>query len=329
MAFQYNGGSMIQGAALQNQQQQTFFDQLARGLENYQFGRKMDLEKQKLASDPEVAASAGFMTLAQGGTPTPQQYAAMKWVDAQNQAKVTTDQYGNRITNQSYFDLLGASPQPSPSTPQAQGGFSFEQLAPPQTPAAPRITNKAEEMAYQQQLDVEKDKRKMSAELEKARAEQVPLITSMRQSLGEMQTALDEMPKSVKIGPMTIKDPQSGPVMGRLADLYNVPEYENFRGAQNTVALQARNLLQLPASGFSDADRNFLEQVAGGSYQWRDGTQRAIERINRMLQSEERRLGVNQKDKKQPQSSKQAPPPKPKITKEQALQILRQRGRIQ
>lgn len=58
----------------------------------------------------------------------------------------------------------------------------------------------------------------------------------------------------------------TGPIQGRIQDLTKDPKYTEFVSAKNSLTLYAKNLLGMPGANFSDADRDFLEAVAGGTY---------------------------------------------------------------
>lgn len=75
---------------------------------------------------------------------------------------------------------------------------------------------------------------------------------------------------------------KSGAVAGRIADMIGDPEFKDLQGALNTLSLQARTLLELPASGFSDADRAFLEDISGGKYSQLDAYKNSTERLIRL-----------------------------------------------
>lgn len=56
---------------------------------------------------------------------------------------------------------------------------------------------------------------------------------------------------------------ETGPIMGKLSPLWS-GDSQVMRSMQNQLALQAKSLLALPSNNFSDADREYLDQIAGG-----------------------------------------------------------------
>lgn len=59
----------------------------------------------------------------------------------------------------------------------------------------------------------------------------------------------------------------TGPIMGRAGALAEDPDYRNLQGAINSVTLQAKDLYNLGSGqGFTDADRNFLQETIAGKY---------------------------------------------------------------
>lgn len=57
MAFQYQGGNLMRSAAIKNQQQQSLFDSIARGIANYQMGQNRELRKQQIEMDQAAKAN--------------------------------------------------------------------------------------------------------------------------------------------------------------------------------------------------------------------------------------------------------------------------------
>lgn len=77
---------------------------------------------------------------------------------------------------------------------------------------------------------------------------------------------------------------KTGPIMGRVGDAAKDPNYENLQGAINAVVLQAKELYNLGAGqGFSDADREFLQQVVAGKYSRAETISLAIQRMRQVV----------------------------------------------
>lgn len=345
MTFQYQGGNMMRGAAIQNQQQQSFFDNLARGIQNYQHGQMMDMKKKKLeaeelerASDPERLANSGFMKVAQGQAPTPNEMAAMKLYDAESMSKVKVDQYGNVHQNQSMFDLIaprqGVSGMGGKVEPK--GVFNFDQIAPQK---APRITNKAEEMQYAHELALKAKEKEhklkqesKNTETEKKEAEQYKAKEAFDDTLEEVLADLDELyrqggAKSEKqsILQNTLSSMANAPVVGDLTQSIFDPETQTLRDKIEGRRPVLFNAIK-KASGLTGTElnsqyevENQLKQLGNNSMTY-EARRDLLEGLSRIFGTG-RLSGGDVKPQK--------PPSKPKLTKEQALQMLRERGRIQ
>lgn len=341
MTFQYQGGNMMRGAAMQNGQQQSFFDQLARGISNFQQGQLMDQKKKQLeaealekANDPERLAQEGFMILSQGGEISPQHDAAMKWADAKNRAKVTTDQYGNKIKNDSFFDLIapqlggvpkqqGTIPQGSNSIPagKTEGGFNLGQFT---SPEVPQITNKAEEMAYAQKLAVEteqkRDKRKEEQEAKSKAESNAKIEDALNQLYSLNETLMNE--GGLRSEQRGIKGNAgatlaNAPIIGSIAQGIFDPatqskrsQYEKIRDSIIPFYIEANNL---PATvvDTEEFQQRILSSFGDPSSDY-ESNEAALKNMAGQFGV---KLGKPSKNK-------------PNLSKEQALEILRQRGRV-
>lgn len=90
------------------------------------------------------------------------------------------------------------------------------------------------------------------------------LVSKTREDLGNLgafRTTIDSAINNLEKVPSL----KLGPIAGRISQMSGDPQVANLTSDLNTLALQSRTLLNLPASGFSDADREFLVAVAGGS----------------------------------------------------------------
>jgi hypothetical protein len=120
-------------------------------------------------------------------------------------------------------------------------------------------------------VDDAKARNESNLKSQETQQENTKLLTDLKKSIVTARQALNEVPKS-----------QLGPLGSRYASMTNKPEFANFRGAQNTIALQAKTLLGLPSANFSDADRDFLTEIAGGKYGEREGFSKALTRLEKL-----------------------------------------------
>jgi len=76
----------------------------------------------------------------------------------------------------------------------------------------------------------------------------------------------------------------TGPILGRLGSAAENPDYRNLQGAVNSIVLQAKDLYNLGSGqGFTDADRNFLQEVIAGKYARADTISLGLDRMERAL----------------------------------------------
>lgn len=353
--FQYQGGNMMRGAALEQQKQQSFFDNLARQMgmmqEQKRHEDRTELLKRELdmkGNDPQTLADAGFMTLANGGTPTPEQMAAMKVVDAQSMSKVKVDQYGNQIRNDSIFDLLGAQAGLNTNVPVGHqnggiyggapsGGFNTAQIegVEKQPLNAPVIRNKAEEMAYQQKLDLEKSEQQAKIQENKETRQRERKKTESSGKIGDILNELYRLNDDLKAdGALVTTD--GGFIQNTGAQLATMPlvgkavqssfdpktqskrnEYEKLRDSLIPYYIEANDL---PATvvDTEEFQQRILSAFGDPSSDY-DSNKAALESMARQFGVEVK--GGNQK--------KSSPQNKQLSRRERALEILRQRGKVQ
>lgn len=80
----------------------------------------------------------------------------------------------------------------------------------------------------------------------------------------------------------------TGPVLGRAGEASRDPEYVNLQRNLNEITLLAKDLYNLGSGqGFTDADRNFLKELAGGSYNRAESIQYALDRFDATLNNRE------------------------------------------
>ncbi len=122
MAFNYKSGSYMGLANAKNQQQQSLFDQLARGISNYQRGKDRELMEKRIesnenvrlakmqqdANSPANLLNGGLVALAQGREPTPEQMAQVKVYQAK-QRDTQNPITGDIIKAPNVIERLGGS----------------------------------------------------------------------------------------------------------------------------------------------------------------------------------------------------------------------------
>jgi hypothetical protein len=81
-------------------------------------------------------------------------------------------------------------------------------------------------------------------------------------------SGLDSMAYSVKVSKALLpKVSMTGPIFGRIGAIAEDPDYRNLQGSINSITLQAKDLYNLGSGqGFTDADRDFLQEVIAGKY---------------------------------------------------------------
>jgi len=78
----------------------------------------------------------------------------------------------------------------------------------------------------------------------------------------------------------------TGPIFGRAGDAAKDPEYINLQRNLNEITLLAKDLYNLGSGqGFTDTDREFLKELAGGSYNRAESISYALDRFDQALAS--------------------------------------------
>lgn len=122
-----------------------------------------------------------------------------------------------------------------------------------------RKEDQAREIEKEKRQEVAKDKAAMRdvyktsdiESLKKAR-EDINQASIWESTLGDFGRAIDD-----------VSDWQVGPVAEKFGNWSE--ETQALESVSNQISLMARGLLDMPASGFSDADRDFLQKIAGGT----------------------------------------------------------------
>jgi hypothetical protein len=105
----------------------------------------------------------------------------------------------------------------------------------------------------------------------------------------------------------------TGPVLGRIGDIVQAPGRTNLKSVTNELTLRAKELLNFPNANFSNSDREFIQDVAGGKYAQYGGIEKIIgrlsettqEQIDNILQSGQPQLGGQQQQAGEPPLSQQ------------------------
>lgn len=71
----------------------------------------------------------------------------------------------------------------------------------------------------------------------------------------------------------------TGPVYGRIGRAASDPAYVNWQGAKNGLTLLAKSIYGMPNANFSDADRNFLDEITGGRFPTKEAAEKTIDRL--------------------------------------------------
>lgn len=132
----------------------------------------------------------------------------------------------------------------------------------------------------------------------------------------------------------------TGPVLGRVGNAANDPDYANLQGALNGITLQAKELYNLGSGqGFSDADRDFLGEVIAGKYSRAETIGLALDRMEQISKQRQAFLAQRQQGYGQEfgyqipqpggwgnQGTSQSPAPQ--ISREDAIAELKRRGKL-
>lgn len=88
----------------------------------------------------------------------------------------------------------------------------------------------------------------------------------------------------------------TGPVFGRIGKAASDPAYVDWQGAKNGLTLLAKSIYGMPNANFSDADRDFLDQITGGKFPSKEAADRTIDRIELIANKAIRSAKKNQQD---------------------------------
>lgn len=89
----------------------------------------------------------------------------------------------------------------------------------------------------------------------------------------------------------------TGPIWGRVGNAAEDPDYKNLQGTINSLTLQAKDLYNLGSGqGFTDTDRDFLQEVIAGKYARAETIQLGLDRFQQAL--EHRRQYIQSQNQK-------------------------------
>lgn len=92
------------------------------------------------------------------------------------------------------------------------------------------------------------------------------------------------------------KAKMTGPIFGRIGKAASEPNYVNWQGAKNGLTLLAKSIYGMPNANFSDADRNFLDEITGGKFPTKDAAEKTIDRLELLASKALRNAKKNQQD---------------------------------
>lgn len=88
----------------------------------------------------------------------------------------------------------------------------------------------------------------------------------------------------------------TGPIFGRIGKAASDPAYIDWQGSKNGLTLLAKSIYGMPNANFSDADRNFLDQITGGEFPRKEAAERTIDRLELIANKAIRQARKNQQD---------------------------------
>lgn len=134
-------------------------------------------------------------------------------------------------------------------------------------------------------------------------------------------TSLDMLDSSIlQAKNLVPKVALTGPIYGRVGRAINDPDYANLQGALNGIVLQAKELYNLGSGqGFSDADRDFLQDVIAGKYSRAGTINLALDRMGEISQKRRQFIqrqsgGYRTEFQGAPPVNTAAPPAQEKVT---------------
>lgn len=118
----------------------------------------------------------------------------------------------------------------------------------------------------------------LANELAKKDAETLSEAQSVVEQAVPVRQTLDNLEEKLK----QLPSPILGPVVGRYAPYLN-SDAQVFDADAKVITLLSRTLLKMPASGFSDADRKFLEDASAGTMKTKQANLEVIQGIRDRL----------------------------------------------
>jgi len=117
---------------------------------------------------------------------------------------------------------------------------------------------------------------------------------------GELQTKTQEVEglvTNIDIARDALqKAKMTGPLFGRIGKAASEPNYVNWQGAKNGLTLLAKSIYGMPNANFSDADRDFLDEITGGRFPSKEAAEKTLDRLDLLASKALRNARKHQKD---------------------------------
>jgi len=322
MAFQYQGGNMMKGAALQGKQQQSLFDQLARGIQMGQQNQDRELKKKQLemeqaakANDPNTLGTEQILSdlMSQGMT---RGEASAQLLNAKSE-KMYQDEWGNLVRQPSIFDSLGLDRGRGIVPPNPNGGSNVAPQQPnsvigqiPQQSGA-AASLKGQLMQYQNDLDIKKEREKAKILMDKN-----ALVAERDQSKAD-DDLLPVLKDMLSFNSKTLEMPYAGTAQP-------ITRLTNQEAAENMALLKQRQLkIATPLAkqlGVNPTDKDFqntLDQI----FNENESRSTREKQIQSLITDIEKRQGKydpkkqrEEKSRRARRESEQVTPPKSALT---------------
>lgn len=262
---------------------------------DYEVNKLMAIERMKRAMDPLTANASSYFG---GGASAPISPPPLPVSGALQgmtpplppmQAQQLAQQAGLMPPQkqQEYLPPVGPSPVGNQQNPVGQGvplsdaaqskykptaldyAMSAEYKIPKQavmTPGGDLVPNKFEPTPYDEAAA------KKDAETIQGSRDQISSGLDAKEAIRMGRDQLSRIPRE-----------KLGPIGGRWNSFINDPEVSDLRSSTNLLTLQAKNMLKFPSNNFSDADRNFLSEIAGGVAFEKEGLESILNKMDGLI----------------------------------------------
>jgi hypothetical protein len=181
-----------------------------------------------------------------------------------------------------------------------------------------REAGAAENAKLQEQLRTLPELQRRTAEAEASAKKGIKDREDLK-SLRSIQDNLDQYSAAAKGTVFT------GPVLGRIGDIAQAPGRTNLKSVANELTLRAKELLNFPNANFSNSDREFIQDVAGGSYAQYGGIEKVIQRLRATSQKQIDNILQGS----QPQQQFQQQAGEPPLSQQRRLRFNLQTGELE